>query len=252
MTSAQSILIIGATRGIGLELVRQALSAHPSATVYATARDEKAATELHNLAKKSDGRVKIVSADANNINSLKIVAAEIKKSFSALDTVIYNAGVLNGFGNILEVGIDGLKKNIDTNVYGAYYAAVEFAPLLLKSTYPKKSLVLLSSEYGSIALSSKVFTDHEKLFGVTGYDSTAMYNISKTALNRLGTELDHVLRPQGLPVLLVHPGLVKTDMNPFGDIDVAESAVGIINVIRSFSSTTDKNFVGWNGQELPW
>jgi hypothetical protein len=49
----------------------------------------------------------------------------------------------------------------------------------LKSKYAKKSLVLLSSEYGSVALSSKVFADHEKLFGVSGYDSTAMYNISK-------------------------------------------------------------------------
>jgi hypothetical protein len=51
----------------------------------------------------------------------------------------------------------------------------------LRSKYERKALVLLSSEYGSIALSSKVFADHEKLFGVTGYDSPAMYNISKAS-----------------------------------------------------------------------
>jgi hypothetical protein len=36
-----------------------------------------------------------------------------------------------------------------------------------------------------------------------------------------------VLRRRGVPVLLVHPGLVKTDMNPFGDIEVEESASGM-------------------------
>jgi NAD(P)-dependent dehydrogenase (short-subunit alcohol dehydrogenase family) len=147
--------------------------------VYATARDETKATELRNVAQKSGGRVQILSADAGDLNSLNFVAHEIEKSLQTLDIVIYNAGVLNGFGNILEVGIDGLKDNINTNLYGAYYAAAEFVPLLLKSKYAKKALVLLSSEYGSIALSSKVFADHEKLFSVTGYDSTAMYNISK-------------------------------------------------------------------------
>jgi NAD(P)-dependent dehydrogenase (short-subunit alcohol dehydrogenase family) len=147
--------------------------------VYATARDETKATELRNVAQKSGGRVQILSADAGDLNSLNSASQEIKQSSLSLDIVIYNAGVLNGFGNILEVGVDGLKDNINTNVYGAYYTATEFAPMLLKSKCAKKSLVLLSSEYGSIALSSKVFADHEKLFGVSGYDSTAMYNISK-------------------------------------------------------------------------
>ena len=49
----------------------------------------------------------------------------------------------------------------------------------------------------------------------------------QTALNRLGKELDGVLSPKGVPVVLVHPGLVKTDMNPAGEIDVAESATGM-------------------------
>jgi NAD(P)-dependent dehydrogenase (short-subunit alcohol dehydrogenase family) len=95
-----------------------------------------------------------------------------------LDLVIYNSGVLNGLGNLLEVGVQPLKENIDTNLYGAYYAAVEFAPLLLKSGYEKKSLVLLSSSFASMQLSDDVAAAHEELFG-RGFDATAMYNISK-------------------------------------------------------------------------
>lgn len=52
-------------------------------------------------------------------------------------------------------------------------------------------------------------------------------NTKQTALNRLGKELDTVLARQGLPVLLVHPGLVKTDMNAYGNIEVPESATGV-------------------------
>jgi NAD(P)-dependent dehydrogenase (short-subunit alcohol dehydrogenase family) len=133
---------------------------------------------------------------------------------------------------------------MDTNVYGAYYAAVVFSPFLLASTYSKKSLVLISSTFGSLALATQQFKTHEVLFRSPGADPCAQYNISKvsrlypcaggghsnisqTALNRLGKELDGVLSPKGVPVVLVHPGLVKTDMNPVGNIDVVESANGV-------------------------
>ena len=92
--------------------------------------------------------------------------------------VIYNSGILTGVGNLLEVGIQSLKDNINTNVYGAFYAALAFTPLLLKSNYEKKSLVLLSSSFASLALSDETAAAHEQVFG-SGFDGTAMYNISK-------------------------------------------------------------------------
>jgi NAD(P)-dependent dehydrogenase (short-subunit alcohol dehydrogenase family) len=161
-----------------------------------------------------------------------------------LDIVIYNSGILNGLGNLLEVGIQPLIENITTNVYGAYHTATEFVPLLLKSKYEKKSVVLISSSFASMQLSDEIAAVHEEFLG-SGYDATAMYNISKvrkiricvtkdfanktnqTALNRLGKELDTVLSRQGLPVVLIHPGLVKTDMNAYGDIDIDESVAGM-------------------------
>ena len=100
--------------------------------------------------------MQILTADACDAQSLELTTEEIKKTVLALDIVIYNAGVLEGFGNILEVGIDRLKDNINTNAYGAYYAATDFVPMLLRSRYAKKSFVLLSSEYTSLALSSEV------------------------------------------------------------------------------------------------
>lgn len=95
-----------------------------------------------------------------------------------MDLVIYNSGILNGIGNLLEVGIQPLKENINTNVYGAYYAAIAFVPLLRKSNYEKKNFALLSSSFASLALSDDVAATHEQFLGA-GFDGTAMYNISK-------------------------------------------------------------------------
>jgi NADP-dependent 3-hydroxy acid dehydrogenase YdfG len=89
---------------------------HPKARVFATARDPTKATQLQTLADKSHGRVQILTADAIDLKSFQDAAELIKKRSGTLDIVIYNAGVLNGFGNILEVGIEALKDNIDTNV----------------------------------------------------------------------------------------------------------------------------------------
>lgn len=113
--------------------------------------------------------------------SNEAAAIEIKKTTSTLDHVIYNAGVLAGWGNLLEIGIEGLKTNMETNVYGAYYSAVVFSPLLLASSYSKKSLVLISSTFGSLALATQQFKTHEVMFASPGADPCAQYNISKVS-----------------------------------------------------------------------
>jgi NAD(P)-dependent dehydrogenase (short-subunit alcohol dehydrogenase family) len=159
------------------------LLAHPAATIYATVRDPAKATTLAAVAEKSSGRVRVLTADAVDVKSFDLVTEEIKKTYSTLDLVIYNSGVSNGFGNILDAGVQSLKDNFDVNVYGAYHAAVAFTPLLLKSTYPKKSLVYLASTFGSFGLTLQVLAAHEQIqksAGLgSGFDATAMYNVSK-------------------------------------------------------------------------
>ncbi|KAH8803435.1 hypothetical protein F5884DRAFT_903976 [Xylogone sp. PMI_703] len=251
MSTPKYILIVGGSRGIGFELVQQSLSLYPFATLFVTARDIKQAPKLHELALANTKRVEIVVVDVTDPESVAAAAKQISTRTSYLDLVIFNSGTFRGRGNLLEVGVEALKENIDTNVYGAYYTAVEFSPFLLKSEFPKRSLVLMSSEFGSLELDEELFKSHAALFNTPDHDPTAMYNISKTALNRLGKELDQVLRRKGLPFILIHPGLVVTDMNPFGDIGVTESATGILNVIESFGPG-EKNFVSYNGKPIPW
>ncbi|KAL6890511.1 NAD(P)-binding protein [Trichoderma evansii] len=247
MSEAKSVVIIGGSRGIGLGIVKQVLSAYPQATVFATARNPDKATELQALSDSNKGRIQTVALDADDSKSIQQAASKIGEQSESVDVVIYNSGVLLGFGNLLDAGAQPLIDNMTTNVYGAYYVAAAFAPLLLKSKYERKSLVFLSSSFASMQLVDEITASHEVAFGA-GFDATALYN---TALNRLGKELDTVLAPQGLPVLLVHPGLVKTDMNAYGDIEVPESATGVVKVIQTFTPGK-KNFYSWTGEALPW
>ncbi|KAL7920312.1 hypothetical protein ACQKWADRAFT_322213 [Trichoderma austrokoningii] len=250
MSQANSVVVIGGSRGIGLGLVKQALSDYPQAIVFATVRNPEKATDLQALSDSNKGRLQILALDANDASSVQQAATKIGQQVESLDVVIYNSGVLNGFGNMLEVGAQSLVDNMTTNVYGAYHTAVAFTPLLLKSKNERKSLVLLSSSFASMQLVDETTASHEEVIA-KGFNATAMYNISKTALNRLGKELDTVLARQGLPVLLLHPGLVKTDMNPFYEIEVPESAAGLVKVIQTFTPGK-KNFYSWSGDALPW
>lgn len=151
---------------------------YPQATIFATARDPAKATDLQTLA-DSNKKIQIITADAKDGHSLQLAAEKVSETAKSVDHIIYNAGVLSGWGSILEAGINGLKENIDINVYGAYYASLHFTPLLLKSQYKKKSLVLVTSNFASLAMADEIYQAHTQLFGTHGYEPTALYNVSK-------------------------------------------------------------------------
>lgn len=125
-----------------------------------------------------------MAVDADDSKSVQQAAAQIGEQSESLDVVIYNSGVLSGFGNLLDVGAQPLIENMTTNVYGAYYVAAAFAPLLLKSKYEKKSLVFLSSSFASMQLADEITSVHEEAFG-KGFDATALYNVSKVKTSSL-------------------------------------------------------------------
>jgi NAD(P)-dependent dehydrogenase (short-subunit alcohol dehydrogenase family) len=202
------------------------LTTYPSATIYATVRPSSDAAPLRKLADSSNNRVVVLEVDATDVTSVDKLRETIGKSTSALDQVIYNAGVLKGFSPLTRASIDDFKLNMEVNVYGAHIATIAFYPFVQQSTYKNKVFVLVGSSFGSVNTARENFDMHSNAFGIPGTNPTALYDISKTAEERLLLELDMELRPKGVPMLLVHPGLPKTQLNPFGNITVDESAEG--------------------------
>jgi NAD(P)-dependent dehydrogenase (short-subunit alcohol dehydrogenase family) len=76
--------------------------------------------------------------------------------------------------------------------------------------------------------------------------------MSKAAVNMAGMNLSHDLRPAGITVLLLHPGMVATSMTGGHGIPVAESAAGLIARIDEAKLADTGKFLHANGQALPW
>ena len=82
-------VVVGGSRGLGLETVAQLLSSDSKATVVATARAPEQAEDLQKLVKQYDGRLKAFKLDASSDASIKVMHAEVtpaltKASFVAL------------------------------------------------------------------------------------------------------------------------------------------------------------------------
>jgi NAD(P)-dependent dehydrogenase (short-subunit alcohol dehydrogenase family) len=216
------VLITGANRGIGLELVRQL--AKRGDEVIALCR--KASSELT----KQGVRV-FEGIDVTDDAALATVSRELGDT--KIDILISNAGVMldEPFPNL---DFDGIRKQFEVNTLG---------PLLVTSTLrdhlqPGSKLILITSRMGSIG-------DNES----GGYYG---YRMSKAALNMAGVNLAHDLRSGGIAVAVLHPGMVATRMTGNHGIPVEEAAEGLIERIDDLALATSGGFWHANGERLPW
>ena len=215
-TSTRIALVTGATRGIGLETVRQ-LAAEGVHTLLAgrdPARTAAAAAVL-----QADGLpVAPIALDVTDAGSIRTAAQEVERRHGRLDILVNNAGVLlddlarKPSAQPLEVWRD----TFETNVFGLVAVTRAFLPLLHASASAR--IVNVSSILGSISL----HLDPSSFV----YDfKVPAYNVSKTAVNAWTAQLAHELRDSRIKVNTVHPGYVKTDMNGGeGELEVADGA----------------------------
>lgn len=224
-----TVVITGANRGLGLEFARQ--YAADGWRVIATCRDlAKASKEL-----TGTPGVDVRALDVTNFSSV----ADFGRSLAGqgVDLLVNNAGIYGRrdaqqFGAVdPEEWMEVLKVNT--------IAPVKLVEALLPSLRqaPGARIAILSSKVGSIA-------DND-----TG--GSYAYRTSKTAVNMAGKNL--ALALTDIPVILLHPGWVRTDMGgPNGLIDTTESVAGMRKVIDSAGPEQSGRFYDYAGKEIPW
>jgi NAD(P)-dependent dehydrogenase (short-subunit alcohol dehydrogenase family) len=225
-------LITGASRGIGLELTRLALT--DGNKVIATVRSISRSAELKALAQESGSKLLIHELDASSDESVTKAAKEISEP---IDVLINNAGVYldSNMDQLSELDLEIVSKTFETNTLGPMRVTKAFLSHLSKSKSPIVANV--SSLMGSM-------TDNR------GGGSYA-YRMSKAALNMFSKNLS-IENPEWL-VLSLHPGWVQTDMGGKGaTTTVTESAQGILNLIKSSKRTDSGKFFDYRGRELAW
>ena len=218
----KTILVTGASRGIGLELCRQLRQAgHRVIAVCRTAPDEL----------RSLGCRIIDGVEVTDDATVARLAAEV--GGDRIDVLVNNAGIL-ARDSLDDLDFDGMRRQFEVNALGP----LRVTRALLPNLGAGSKVVIITSRMGSIA-------DN----GSGGYYG---YRMSKAAVNIAGVSLARDLRERGIAVLLLHPGMVATGMTGQQGIPVAEAAANLVARIATLGLEQTGSFHHANGEPLPW
>lgn len=243
MTSTNTILITGASRGIGLELVKQYAAEGPKNLIIAAVRDLAKARELQDLA-KTHAHVKTVQLDADSDQSIAASVEAVKAlGVDHINLLVNNAGVLSaGKDTIAEVKRSDIAQVFSTNVTGALLVVQAYLALI-KASKITPVVANISSIVGS------------NVHGPQTFGPTMIsYGMSKAALNYFNSVAPHVYND--IVFLAIHPGWVQTDMGKKGGsppTTVPESATNVRKIIAARCTLANSGkFINEDNTELPF
>ncbi len=217
-----TVLVTGGNRGIGLELCRQ-LSARGDHVIAACRASSKAlndtGAEIHDHFEVTD--------DA----SVKRFAQALNGK--TIDVLINCAGILTR-ETLDDLNLDRIRKQFEVNALGPLRVTAALLPNLRNGS----KVAIITSRMGSIEDNTS--------------GSRYGYRMSKAAVNMAGRSLAWDLKDKGIAVVLLHPGMVATEMTGRQGISPEEAASGLIERIDELDLEKTGTFWHQNGEALPW
>lgn len=217
-------VVIGANRGIGLELAKQLKA--KGHDVVGVCRHDKDGALGRNMIQMIDNID--VSSDAD--------ARKLAMEFEGqpIGLLIHNAGIMDR-SSLDEPNFDGIAKQFDVNAMGPLRIVSALQGSLVKGA----KIGVITSRMGSIADNTS--------------GGSYGYRMSKAAANAATRSMAHDLKDQSIAVAVLHPGYVRTEMTRHnGLIDTDESAAGLIRIMDELNLDNTGRFWHTNGEELPW
>lgn len=217
-----TFLVTGGNRGIGLELCKQ-LSARGDG-VIAVCRSSSKSLE-------STGAEIFDGVEVTDDASVKKLAAKLKGR--KIDVLINCAGILTR-ETLDDLNIDQIRKQFEVNAIGPLRVTAALLPNLDNGS----KVAIITSRMGSIEDNTS--------------GSRYGYRMSKAAVNMAGRSLAWDLKDKGIAVVLLHPGMVATEMTGHQGISPEEAARGLIERIDDLDMAKTGTFWHQNGEALPW
>uniref|UniRef100_A0A3B4A0B3 Uncharacterized protein n=1 Tax=Periophthalmus magnuspinnatus TaxID=409849 RepID=A0A3B4A0B3_9GOBI len=254
-----SVLITGANRGLGLEMVKQMVDTQspltPLSVLFACCRDPDGprAEELRALAKKHPDIIKVICMDTADRSSIRQSAEQVGSLLGekGLNLVINNAAILIN-STLVDSTPEDMAKTFNTNVIGPMSVIQEFLPYLRaaakNSEVPgmscRKAAVVNVSSIGGLIKNVPFL---QELF------TAVPYRVSKAALNMLNACAAFEFQKEEILFTVLHPGWVRTDMGTAdAPIDCEESIQGVLQVINSMSDKHHGVLTDYEGQTINW
>jgi len=237
-------LVTGATRGIGLETVRQL--AQNDVHVILAGRDRAKAVAAADQLRAKGHDVEAITLDVTDENSIAAAAKQVATKHGKLDILVNNAGIMidDTQKTPSQQPLENWRKTFDTNVFGLIAVTQAFLPLLAKSSAGR--IVNVSSLLGSI-------THHaDPASPIYDYKAPVSYNVSKSTVNAWTVQLAHELRNTSIKVNTIHPGHVKTDMGgESAPMEIVDGARTGVELALADGNAPNGSF-SHLGQSLPW
>jgi NAD(P)-dependent dehydrogenase (short-subunit alcohol dehydrogenase family) len=250
LAHGDTVLITGANSGLGLEFAKQ--YAGKGWTVIATHRRAATPESLAEV-QAAHANVRIEHLDVTDIAEVRALAAKLKGV--PIDVLINNAGVYSDRSVCTDESCrgDGDTQSFgstDYTLFDTIMAVNVRGPLVVSEAFidnvrlgKQKKIVSISSTNGSVT-----FT--------LGGSGAIAYRASKAALNRAMQLVAVHERPEGIIVLLLHPGAVLTERQAHltfpGMIELQPSVSGMIAVIEKATLADTGHFIQYDGTPAPW
>lgn len=217
-------LVTGANRGIGLEYCRQLKQRGDR--VIAVCRSTS--DELNRLGVS-------VETDVDLTSDQQVANLVTRLQGEPLDVLINNAAIVERI-SLTQLDFDSIRRQFEVNALGPLRLTHALLPHLHKGS----KIILMTSRMASIEDNTS--------------GASYGYRMSKVALSMAGKSLSIDLKPQGIAVAILHPGLVQTRMTGFTDsgITPAQSVTGLLARIDQLNLDNTGTFWHANGQILPW
>lgn len=228
------ILVTGASRGLGLEFVRQLLARGD--TVIATCRQPGVSPELAALREAHPDRLRVLALDIDDAASRAALRVGLETE-GGIDLLINNAGVLTRDERLGALDPAAFRQAFETNALAPLLLTEALLPLLRAGRAP--TVAFLSSQLGSIARTDSFYTPS--------------YAMAKAALNMAGQLLARPLHEAGIAGVLLHPGWVRTAMGgPQAPLEAPEAVAGMLTVIDAVPRDGAMRFLDYRGEALAW
>ncbi len=220
--NSNKILITGANRGIGLELCRQLVSRGDE--VIAVCR--VLSNELGSLNLRVIEGIDVGTAES-------ILSLKNQTGLDGLDWIINNAGILS-VESLDGLDFEAIERQFNVNALGPLRVTTALLPRL----HAGSKIGIITSRMGSV--------EDNTSGGYYGY------RMSKAAVNMAGKSLARDLEQRGIAVVLLHPGMVATDMSGGKGISTAQSVRGLIQRMDALNMSQTGSFWHAEGERLPW
>jgi NAD(P)-dependent dehydrogenase (short-subunit alcohol dehydrogenase family) len=227
-----TVLVIGADTGIAFEICDQLHRRGDRVIAACLAQGGQ-------LISKGIGVVSHL--DVTSDTAVRSLVATLKVENARLDWICHVAGVMV-IDELGHIDLDEVRRQIEINAIGPLRTVQALLPFLREGS----KIGIVTSRVGSLG---------ENMSGGMGYG----YRMSKAAANMLGLNLHHDLKKRGIAVVLLHPGMVKTDLTkqfhnvPGLDfLSPGEAAKGLIARMDELTLESSGQFRHANGELLPW